>query len=152
QETNATITANLGSDVAAASAYLSGATPVISARLNPGGDSKTTVQAGVEIDDANSNETLILPSLDLSAYSSPYSGVTPQVIDLTVRAAGNLRIGGNITDGYDASNGGLYTAGADSASLRFVAGADLSSANPLATAFVPLGSTGATLTVGTPAV
>jgi hypothetical protein len=152
QESNATIAANLGSDVAAAASYLSGAAPAISARLDPEGNSRTTVQAGVEVDDTNSNETLVLPALDLSAYSSPYSGAVPQVIDLTVRAAGNLRIGGNITDGFDAANGGLYPTGADSASLRFVAGADLSSANPLSTVSVPFGGNGATLTVGTPAV
>jgi filamentous hemagglutinin len=147
-ETRATIAQNLQSDVDTAANDLASAGGNISARLNPGGDSKMSVQAGVQIEDTNSNETLVLPSLNLTNYSSPYNGA-PRVIDLTVRAAGGLTLGGNITDGYDATFG-LYTAGADSASLRFVAGADLASANPLATALVPLGGAGATLNVGNP--
>jgi filamentous hemagglutinin len=147
--TASTINNSLTTDINTASGYLAAAGANISQRLNPGGSSAITVQAGVELDDTrNEPVTLLSPQtpLDLSSYSSPYSGLG-QVIDLTVRTAGSLTIAGTISDGYDASNG-LYTPGSNSATLRFVAGADLDSANPLATI---VGTVGATLNIGRPA-
>jgi hypothetical protein len=121
------VTANLSNDLSSASTYLTAATPVITTRLGTG--AAFSVQAGVELVDT-SNEILSLPSQDLTQFSN-----FGQVIDLTVRSAGGLVIGGDITDGY--SNGQLYAKGLDSGTLRFVAGADTNSANPLATAITP---------------
>ena len=136
------------SDAATSAAnYLATNGAGIAARLTPpsttvNGITKPslTVQAGLEIDDTQ-NETLTLPSLDLSQFSSQGN-----VVDLTVRAAGGLTLGGNISDGATGST--VYTSG-NSASLRFVAGADLSSANPLATMVAAPGS-GADLNIGNP--
>jgi hypothetical protein len=62
-------------------------------------------------------------------------------IDLTVRAAGNLTIGANISDGVTGSGSTLAAlASGASSSLRFVAGADLTSANPMAVVSTPGGS------------
>ena len=51
-------------------------------------------------------------------------------IDLTVRASGNISINAMVSDGVAANN--PLSASSPSSSLRFVAGADLASANPLA--------------------
>ena len=128
------VTGNLSTDLSNASTYLTTATPVITTRLGTGG--AFSVQAGVELVDSN-NEILSLSGVDLTAYSAPNGSLglpSPQVIDLTVRSAGGLVIGGNITDGY---SNGLYAKGLDSGTLRFVAGADTNSANPLATSITP---------------
>ena len=122
----ANVTTNLPNDLSNASAYLTAATPTITTRLGTGG--AFSVQTGVELLDT-SNEILSLPSQDLTQFST-----AGQVLDLTVRSAGGLVIGGNITDGYSS---GLYAKGVDSGTLRFVAGADTNSANPLATAITP---------------
>ena len=151
--TASTINNSLTTDINTASGYLAAAGANILQRLNPGGSSPITVQAGVELDDTrNEAVTLLSPKapLDLSTYSSPFSGLG-QVIDLTVRTAGSLTIAGNISDGFDASDESLYTPGSNSATLRFVAGANLDSANPLATVLAPTGTAGATLNIGQPA-
>jgi hypothetical protein len=139
-ETSATIGAGLGNDVAAVADFLANAGPGISARLT--GAAPTLVAGGVEIHDASSSDTLVLPAIDLYPYSQQ-----GQVIDLTVRAAGGLAIAGSISDGFTADNDltGLTILGATpSGALRFVAGADVAGANPLA---VQAGST-ADLIVG----
>lgn len=83
-------------------------------------------------------------SLDLSTWrftqgepaSVVASGGAP--IDLIVRATGSISLAQSVTDGIDVSNGiqGIDAApvllGGLSSTLRFVAGADLTSANPLA--------------------
>jgi filamentous hemagglutinin len=92
------------------------------------------IEPGVVIE-AQGNLTLS-NSLDLYALQM---GVP---IDLTVRATGSLTIDGNITDGIEIGSNTLSTS--PSSSLRFVAGADLSSANPLATVV----GNGANLTLG----
>ena len=78
------------------------------------------VQAGVVVQqtgDLSLGSALDLASLGLGGP-----------IDLTVRATGNINIGASISDGVA---GSVLTT--PSSSLRFVAGADLASANPLAT-------------------
>ena len=68
--------------------------------------------------------------LTLSSALDLYSLNLGAPIDLTVRAGGNVTVSGSISDGI-ASDNTLSTS--LSSSLRFVAGADLTSANPLAT-------------------
>jgi hypothetical protein len=130
--TAATVNQDLVGDISAARGYLTSASSAISSRLSASSTAPVNVQAGVEIQDSNRSDTVTLHSLDLSASSQQ-----GQVIDLTVRAAGSLTIDGTISDGFDSSSGTptleLSAAGSPlpSGSLRFVAGADLSSANPL---------------------
>jgi filamentous hemagglutinin len=130
------ITSDLMNDVSTASAYLTAATSPILARLGTG-KTGASVQAGVEIQDPNATDTLSISGLvDLSTYSDPgyyRSGQAPQVIDLSVRAAGSININGTISDGFvtDPNTGLLTLSNTPSASLSLVAGADLSSANPL---------------------
>ncbi len=160
QESAATIAKNLTKDVNAAAGFLGTATPVIAARLTTPSATPISVQVGVEIQDANPGDALKLSSLDLSKYSSQ-----GQVVDLTVRGAGSITIAGTISDGimpqtvtttgatgvsitgtgpavYPCSAGGPCASG----SLSFIAGADLSSANPFAT----LAGSAASLTLGLP--
>jgi filamentous hemagglutinin len=66
-------------------------------------------------------------SIDL--YALQTGGQLGAPIDLTVRAAGSIDLGQSISDGIS----GTTLSSTASSSLRFVAGADLSSANPLAT-------------------
>jgi filamentous hemagglutinin len=135
--------------------YMTAAVPNITGRLAQGSGAPLVVQAGVEI---IAPGTLVLPTLDLSPSNVVYPGIAPgtslsnpgtlswqfggQPVDLTVRAAGGIQVSGTISDGFymqtvSDSNGGnpvtqptlLY---GPSASIRLVAGADLSSANPLA--------------------
>jgi len=137
----ATVDADLAADVGLASAYLTAASPVIAARLIAAGATPVAVHAGVELQDTNAADALTLHSFDLSSYSAPYAnglGQTPQVIDLSVRAAGSLSIQGAISDGFiNDFDSGLIALSygqnglAPSGSLSFVAGADLQSANRL---------------------
>ena len=130
------ITSDLMNDVSTASAYLTTATAPILARLGMG-KTAASVQAGVEVQDANPGDTLTISGLvDLSSYSDPGyygSGQAPQVIDLNVRAAGSINVNGTISDGFvaDPNTGLLTLSNTPSGSLSFVAGADLSSSNPL---------------------
>lgn len=146
-----TITVNLQNDVSSALQSLSQST--IGNRLTSTTASITatapiSVQAGVEIQDLNPNETLTMKSIDLSANSAPSNG--GNVVDLTVRAAGSITIDGKISDGIvtdPATNSqAIYSCSScASGSLSFVAGADVASANPLAT----LAGSGAYLKLGT---
>jgi hypothetical protein len=68
--------------------------------------------------------------LSLSQALDLYALQLGAPIDLTVRASGSLTISGTISDGVMSDNSLSTT---PSSSLRFVAGADLASANPLAT-------------------
>jgi filamentous hemagglutinin len=138
-----TIDGDLPGDVAAASAYLTAASPVIAQRLaSPATSlvSSTTppvVQVGVEIEDANPTDTLTLPGIDLSPYSLGQVTGQAQVINVAVRAAGSVAVNGTITDGFitDPTNGTglLALSNAPSASFSIVAGANLASANLLST-------------------
>jgi filamentous hemagglutinin len=139
-ESTATLNNDLNGDLGTASSYLSSASPVIAARLSSPSLTPIAVQAGVEIKDSNLSDSLTLPPLDLSSYSQQ-----GQVIDLTVRAAGSINLSGTISDGI--VNGALYQT-MSSGSLRFTAGADLGSANPLAV----VAHSGADLTLASNAV
>jgi filamentous hemagglutinin len=129
--------------------YMAAAQPNILTRLAPGGATPLLVEAGVEII-APGALTLqsadgVSPALDLSSWR--FSG---EPIDLTVRAAGNLTVANTLTDGFgSATIGGvsqpILLAG-PSSSIRLVAGADVSSANPLAVMSAGAGD----LTIGTP--
>jgi filamentous hemagglutinin len=135
QETNgANVNNDLSTLVTAASTFLSTATGNITARLSSAAN-PISVQAGVELQDSNPNDSLTLQGLDLSTLSTPatYGGAqAPQVVNLTVRAAGSIAIDGTISDGFVAGPNGLTALSTlPSASLTFVAGADTSAANPL---------------------
>ena len=137
---SATVASDLPNDVAAAAGFLGTAGTGIAARLTSSSATPIAVQAGVELQDTNAGDTLVLPALDLSQYSTQ-----GQVVNLAVRAAGALTLDGIISDGFDTSKTtGTSLTNMPSGSLSFVAGADLSSANPLAT--LPL----ATLSSATP--
>jgi filamentous hemagglutinin family protein len=115
--------------------YLATAASNIASRLAPGGGTSLVVEAGVEIV-ASGALTLqsadgVSPALDLSSWR--YNG---EPVDLTIRAAGNIAVANSLTDGFGSARIGgvqqdvLLTG--PSSSIRLVAGADLSSANPLA--------------------
>jgi hypothetical protein len=126
---------------------LTAATPTIAARLT-GSGAAPAVQAGIELQDANPNDALNLPAIDLSQYST-----LGQVVDVAVRAAGSITIDGTISDGFataSSGRGGTVTTltNLPSGSLSFVAGADLSSANPASV----LANSPAALTLGSTAI
>jgi filamentous hemagglutinin len=137
QTSSGTVNADLANAIASASTFLTNASPGITARLSAGA-TPLSVQAGVELQDANV-ETLTLQGLtDLSMYSDPASAGSsqaPQVINVSVRAAGSLNINGTFSDGFITDPTGnsnlLALSNQPSASFSFVAGADLSSANAL---------------------
>jgi filamentous hemagglutinin len=138
-----TVNSDLANAVAGAASFLSGATPVIAARLSGTSVSPIQVQAGVELQDANANDALTLNGVvDLSQYSTQ-----GQVVNVALRAAGSVTLDGTISDGFISGSNTALTS-MPSGFLSFVAGADLSSANPLS---VLSGSTAA-LTLGPQAI
>jgi filamentous hemagglutinin family protein len=145
---SATISSDLGNAAGAAAAFLTAAAPAIAARLTSSSATPVNVQAGIELQDAGAGDALTLPSLDLSQYSTQ-----GQVIDVAVRAAGSIAMAGTISDGFTSASTGAGGAATvltnlPSGSLTFVAGADLSSANPLSV----LANSTAALTVGSTAI
>jgi filamentous hemagglutinin len=129
--------------------YMAAAAANIASRLAPGGTA-FMLEAGVEII-APGPLTLqssdgSTPALDLQTWR--FNGAP---VDLTVRAAGNITVANTITDGFAADpnlNQPTLLTG-PSSSIRLIAGADISSANPLAV--TPLASTpdgSGTLTIG----
>jgi filamentous hemagglutinin len=135
QTTAGTINADLANAITSASSFLTNSSTGITARLTSGA-TPMSVQAGVELQDANV-ETLTLQGLtDLSTLSDPgnYSQA-PQVVNVTVRAAGSLNINGTISDGFITDPTGnsdlLALSSLPSATFSFVAGADTGSANAL---------------------
>ncbi len=145
---SATISSDIGNAATAAAGFLTAAAPTIAARLTSPSATPVAVQAGIELQDANPADALALPALDLSQYST-----AGQVINVAVRAAGSITIDGTISDGVtarSAGRGGTTTTltGLPSGSLTFVAGADLSSANPVAV----LANSAAALTLGPTAI
>jgi len=137
QTSSVTVNSDLANAIGSASSFLSSAGPGIAARL-AGGSTPLSVQAGVELRDPTV-ETLTLQGLtDLSTYSDPaYYGLSqaPQIINVSVRAAGSININGTFSDGFITDPTGNTDLAAlsslPSASFSFVAGADLSSANTL---------------------
>jgi hypothetical protein len=143
---NVTVSNDLPTDVATASTFLTAASPVITQRLITAAPSLVntatppSVQVGVELDDTadlNPAQPLTLPGIDLSPYSTGQVTGQNQVINLNVRAVGSVAVNGTITDGFvlDPTGNTSRTAltSTPSASISIVAGADLSSANSLAT-------------------
>ncbi|HTB66252.1 MAG TPA: filamentous hemagglutinin family protein [Steroidobacteraceae bacterium] len=135
---------NLSNEVGTASTFLSaaaGPSGVITQRLvTPSaqlGPTAPLVEAGLQIDDPYAADTLTLGNLDLSGYSTGVNTGTDQVINVGVRTAGAVNVSGTISDGfiYDPSGNTSLTALSytPSASFNVVAGADVNSANPLAT-------------------
>ena len=118
--------------------YLAVAGPNIAARLGSQSAAPMMIEAGVEIVAAGS---LTLPALDLSPS---VNGASPGLnwrfynaapADLTVRAGGDIEVAGTLSDGFDSTTLRGSTQPTlmfgPSSSIRLVAGADLSSANPL---------------------
>ncbi len=113
--------------------YMSLAQPTISARLGSHLGAPLMIEPGVEI---IAQGSLNLPALDLAPTATGsnwrFNGVPA---DLTIRAAGDISVSHSISDGFDTAT----LAGAQqpilmtqaSSSIRLVAGADFSSANPL---------------------
>ncbi len=112
--------------------FMSAAAQNITTRLAANG-APLSVQAGVELI-APGPLTLqsadgASPALELSSWR--YGG---EPVDLTVRAAGNLTVANTVSDGFGYVNGDPsqpYLLAGPSASIHLVAGADLTSANPL---------------------
>ena len=95
--------------------------PTIAGTLGQG----IALRAGIEIDNASGSTTLA-SAWDFSALST---GTTPIVGDLIVRSAGQLNINASLTDGYT----GTTLMKSDSWSFQLVSGADLKSADTMAT-------------------
>jgi filamentous hemagglutinin len=123
----------------AVATYMGAAAPNISGRLAAGA-TPLLVEAGVEIV-SPSPLKLIIPALDLSSNTSS-SGMNlfnGHAGDLTIRAAGGIEVAGTVSDGFYTQTVGDDGVGVlqptllpgPSASIRLVAGADLTSANPL---------------------
>jgi filamentous hemagglutinin family protein len=110
--------------------YVAAAGGNIAAKVPASNSTPFLIQPGVELV-APGDLTLGDPNtaLDLSTWHTPAGAP----IDLTVRAAGNINVVGTITDGFGLSptTGQLMLTSGASSSMRFVSGADLSSANPL---------------------
>jgi filamentous hemagglutinin len=121
-----TVNSDLATAVSNATGFLTAATPTIAGRLGSGAAS-VSVQAGVELQDSNPSDALTLQSYDLSQNSTQ-----GQVVNVAVLAAGSITLTGTISDGFLTSTPtGTASTNLPSGSLTFVAGADLSSANPL---------------------
>ncbi len=123
--------------------YMAVAGPAISARLAQTGGTPLMVEPGVELIAPGAlvlqSADGVSPSLDLSTWR--FNGAP---VDLTIRAAGDVTIANSLTDGFADATVGTLTEptllAGPSSSIRLVAGADLSSADPLATATGATGS------------
>ena len=136
----------------AVGAYMSLAGSVAGSRLAPNGGLPLLIDPGVEVVASDPTATLTLgaasaklPALDLSQSGWRFNGAP---VDLTVLSAGNLLVANSVTDGIKTVNVGGTSQptllSGPSASISLVAGADLTSANPLGAI---AGSTGS-LTLG----
>jgi filamentous hemagglutinin family protein len=119
--------ADYASYAAAASAYISAATSVIQARLDPLNRVNYQLQPGVELQRSGD---LDLGALDLSTWR--FNGAPAA---LTVRATGNVKVVGTISDGFVSDGTGMpgstdLIAGVSS-TIRIVAGSDLLASDPL---------------------
>lgn len=98
-------------------------------KLGLGAASNASLRAGVEVRAADG--FTITNDLQIAAATRP--------LNLTVRAKGNIDVNGTVSAGFSgvstgtASAGGATVAAGEGASLRFVAGADVDSANVNAT-------------------
>ena len=114
------------------------AAPGIAAGLGGGID----VAAGIEI--RSDGDLSLSTDIDLlDTFATAREG------GLTLRAAGDLSLQGNLSDGFSAADDSGVLQDTASWDLRLVAGADLSSANLLAvTPLAALGATGGSVIVG----
>ncbi len=140
QSTDGTVESQWGTAVTEANTYFGNRAAILGRLGNPVG---VTVMAGIEI---TSNGDLALGSdLHLANSFDP----SLRMGSLTLRAAGNLKIDGNISDGFsNASTSGALLAG-KSWDIRLVAGADLSAASALTvTPLAEIAANSGTITVG----
>jgi hypothetical protein len=139
-QSNADFTANFAPIQTEVSTYLAQVASAagLPARLQVAGGPTLALEPGVVVQ-ATGPLTLSQP-LDLQAQN------LGAPIDLTVQATGTITINGVISDGI--SGGALANAGSTSSSMRFVAGADLTSANPLATVRTLAAGAGPDLNLG----
>ena len=152
---SSTADADLANAVAGASTFLTNSAAPIYSRLfgsSPNlisGTRPPMVQAGVELQDSSPTDALTLQAnLDLSQYST-----AGQVINVALRAAGSITIDGTISDGFNGTAANATLTNMPSGSLTFVAGADLSSANPLSVLPLLVGAgPAASLTLGSQAL
>ena len=91
------------------------------------GQAKVVLEPGVAL--GVTGDVSLSPGEDLDLYALQTSGQLGAPLDLTVRATGNITLGASVSDGI----AGNTLSSTPSSSFRFVAGADLGSANPLAT-------------------
>ena len=122
-----------------AMAFIDAAASGIQTRLNPAGNPTVVLSPGVEL---AGQSDLTLTALDLTSWR--FNGTTGvAAVDgkrspaaLTVRAAGSIALNGTISDGFDVQGSGasqrILARDDSSATLRFVAGSDLGSADPIA--------------------
>lgn len=140
-----TSAANLASDLPNAqntvSSYMSLAASNIANRLASANGTALFVVPGVELIAVG---PLALPVMDLSGWRfNDGSGSIDAPIDLTVRSSGDITVSGTISDGFGGTARQPNLLTGPSSSIRLIAGADLSSANPLSN----VAGTG-TLTIG----
>ncbi len=125
---SAPTTTELNNIKSAATSFISNASGTITNRLNASGTKVYSLSPGIEL---QSKGDLDLNALDLSSWK--FNGA-PAVF--AVRAAGSLNINGTVSDGFVTTGTGAsrIVAASDvpSASMSFVAGSDLQSADPLA--------------------
>src|SRR5262249_44830168 len=110
---------------AAAGAYMASATGVITTRLAAPASTQLTISPAVELQ--SKGTVTISDAVDLSTWRF---GTAPA--DLTVRAGGSLNVQANVQDGQ-VNSGSIDLLPGQSSSINLIAGADLTSANRLAT-------------------
>jgi filamentous hemagglutinin len=132
-----TVNSDLSDAITAASNFLSSASQGIAARL-ASGSTPISVQAGIDLRDPTVEALTLQGLTDLSTLSDPSyygSSQAPQIVNLTVRAAGSLTLNGTISDGFITDPTGnsnlMALSSLPSASFNLIAGADVNSANPL---------------------
>jgi hypothetical protein len=136
----------------ALSSYITAASSNILGRLGTGGGPAPMLVPGAEV---VAQGPITLTGLDLSPAGSNWR-FNGAPADLTVLATGNVTVAGAVSDGFTTTVvDGLPqtvllsgTQAGPSSFIRLVAGADLTSANPLATAAAAAGSAALTLAPG----
>jgi hypothetical protein len=115
--------------------YMTAAAPGIGTRLGTNAATTLVIEPGAEV---IASGDLLLPGLDLAPTANGSNwrfGPNATPADLTVRAAGTIEVSGTLTDGFDQQVVGSKAVpvllASSSSSIRLVAGADLTGANPL---------------------
>jgi hypothetical protein len=119
------------------SSYMSAAGTQIATRLAlPSGDAPLIIEPGVQLQTPGA--LTLAQGLNLGSWrfmsgepaAVANAGGAP--VDLTLRAGGDIDILKSVTDGLTTQAGQTMLSGGPSSTMRFVAGADLTSADPLA--------------------